>query len=38
MIDKQKRNEYIAIGIILGVVLYSIVLYSFVHLLHVPVR
>jgi len=38
MTEREKRNDNIIIGIIIGVVLYSIVLYVFVHVLHLPVR
>jgi hypothetical protein len=38
MTEREKRNDNILIGIIIGVVLYSIVLYLLVHVLHLPVR
>ena len=38
MTEREKRNDSIIIGIIIGVVLYSIVLYLLVHVLHLPVR
>jgi hypothetical protein len=38
MTEREKRNDNIIIGIIIGVVLYSIVLYLLVHVLHLPVR
>ena len=38
MTEREKRNDNIIIGIIIGVVLYSIVLYLLVHVLNLPVR
>jgi hypothetical protein len=38
MTEKEKRNDNIVIGIIIGAVLYSIVQYILIHVLHVPVR
>jgi hypothetical protein len=38
MTEKEKRNDNIVIGIILGVVLYSIVLHLAIHVFNVPVR
>jgi len=38
MTDKEKRNDNIIIGIILGVLLFSIVQYIAIHVLGVPVR
>lgn len=38
MTEKEKRNDNIIIGIIIGVLLYSIVLYVFVNVLHLPVK
>jgi hypothetical protein len=37
MNDKEKRNDNIVIGIIIGVVLCSIIQYILIHVLHVPV-
>jgi hypothetical protein len=37
MNDKEKRNDNIVIGIIIGVVLFSIIQYILIHVLHVPV-
>lgn len=38
MNEKEKRNDNIVIGFIIGVVVYSIILYLLIHVLHVPVR
>jgi len=38
MTEKEKRNDNILIGIIIGVVLYSIVLYLLIHVFSIPVR
>jgi tetrahydromethanopterin S-methyltransferase subunit G len=38
MTEKEKRNDNILIGIIIGVVLYSIVLYLLIHVFNIPVR
>lgn len=38
MNEKEKRNDNIVIGIIIGAVLCSIIQYILVHVLHVPVR
>ena len=38
MTDKEKRNDNIVIGIIIGAVLCSIIQYILIHVLHVPVK
>jgi hypothetical protein len=38
MTEKEKRNDNILIGIIIGVVSYSIVLYLLIHVFNTPVR
>jgi hypothetical protein len=38
MINKQKRNDYILIGIIIGVVSFSLLQYILVHVISIPVR
>jgi hypothetical protein len=38
MTEKEKRNDNILIGIIIGVVSYSIVLYLLIHVFNIPVR
>ena len=38
MTEREKRNDNIIIGIIIGVVLYSIVLHLAIHVFNVPVR
>jgi len=38
MTENEKRNDNIVIGIIIGVVLYSIVQYIAIHVIGIPVR
>ena len=38
MTEREKRNDNILIGIIIGVVLYSIVLHLAIHVFNVPLR
>ena len=38
MINKQKSNDYILIGIIIGIVSFSLLQYILVHVISTPVR
>lgn len=38
MTDKEKRNDYIVIGIIIGVVLFATLQHVLIHVIGVPVK